>query len=223
MKPNIHNLLLLCIISFSIAACDGGSASDRTEIAFTETIDIFRNGSPGLAGEFVGREITGFIVGYTLENTEPITRYIGEFPRVTLPGAGPEFGTCNDGNIHLAGLDVSSEHPIYLSAKIIGDTGAEDVSTDSNCHCDSRIDEIAIGGFAVFVEGVSYPLQLEGFKITGPALCPNVADGHHVAGDREFGGAVDIMGAVVLRVAPGGTTILADVSLSMVESEGRRS
>jgi len=210
-------VFILLFLAASMISCS--NRSDKTEIAFTETIDVFQVSSPSLPARYSGIPITGFVVGYSLDNTAPIQRYIGEFPRATLEGAGEEFGSCNDGRKHLIALDPSPDRPLRMTAKVIGDTGAEDVSHDRNCNCDSRIDEIAVEGFAVYFQGMSEPLQFDGFKLSGEELCPNIEDGHLVRGDREFGGAVDIMGAVILRVAPDNSTILADISLSMIESD----
>lgn len=212
-----HLILFIGFLAFTIIGCD--SDSDGTEISFVKTIDVLRNGNPGLPSAFDDMAVTGFVIRYNLDNVIPITRYVGEIPLASLPAAGDEYGLCNDGTAHLVALDASPDRPLGLTANIIGDTGAEDVSEDNDCKCDSRIDEIAISGFAVYFAGMEEPLQFDDFKIVGKALCPNIADGHLVSGDREFGGAVDIMGAVVLRVAADNSTILADISLSMVESD----
>ena len=136
-------LLSIAVLTLFIAAFTSGcdDRSDSTEIAFTETLDIFDLSSPSLPSSFEGRPITGFVVGYSLENTEAITIYTGDIPRATLEGAGAEVGPCNDGRRFHVALDPSPDRPLRMTAQIIGDTGAEDVSTDRNCRCDSRIDQ----------------------------------------------------------------------------------
>ncbi len=220
MKTYISIFLSISILTLFISCTN---SSPKTEIAFTETVDIFQVGNQGLLPEYDGVRITGFNLGYPIYNRDQVTRYIGDIPRATLDGAGLEAGICNDGDKHLVALDPSPDRPLLLTAQIIGDTGNEDVSDDRNCRCDSRIDEIALQGLVVFFEGGLPPLQFANFKLSGESLCPNTVDGHLVSGDREFGGSVDIFGAVVLRIAPDSSTILADVSLSMIESESRGS
>ena len=205
------------LIVLTLASC--GPRSEKTEVSFTTTIDVLQVGGITLPSEFDDVPVRGFLTGDPFADTDPVTRYIGEFPRATLRGAGPEVGACNDGQRHLVALDPSPDRPLTMTAQVIGDTGAEDVSTDDNCRCDSRIDEIEINELTVFFDSELDSVQLGKVTLTGSTLCPNIPDGHLVSGDREFGGSVDIFGAVVLRVAPDRSTILADISLSMVESD----
>lgn len=207
--------LAMCIIT--LIACT--PKSDKTEVSFTTTIDILQVGGITLPANFNGVPITGFLTGDPFAAIDPYTRYIGEFPRATLPGAGFEVGDCNDGDRHLIALDPNPDRPLTMTAKVIADTGGDDVSDDRTCRCDSRIDEIAIHGLTVFFGSPTDSVQLGEVTLSGDMLCPNILDGHLVSGDREFGGDVDILGAVVLRVAPDNSTILADISLSMVETD----
>ncbi len=208
--------LPLAVGIITLIACT--PKSDKTEVSFTTTIDVLQVGGITLPANFSGVPVTGFLTGDPFARIDPYTRYIGEIPRATLPGAGPEFGDCNDGDRHLIALDPSPDRPLTMTARVIADTGGDDVSDDGTCRCDSRIDEIAINELTVFFGSPTDSVQLGKVTLTGDALCPNIPDGHLVSGDREFGGEVDIFGAVVLRVAPDNSTILADISLSMVET-----
>jgi hypothetical protein len=106
-----------------------------------------------------------------------------------------------------------------FTAEIIADTGGDDVSDDRNCQCDSKIKSIEIPSLAIYFEGVASPFGIQPLRIEGDVLCPNIPDGHLVNGDREFGGDVEVFGAIILRVAPDRSTLLADISLSMVEAD----
>ncbi|MCS6773487.1 MAG: hypothetical protein NZ693_05155, partial [Thermoflexales bacterium] len=54
----------------------------------------------------------------------------------TLPGAGPEFAACNDGDRHTIRVDSG---PIQ-SLVVIGDTGSTDIDTSGDgCRCDTKI------------------------------------------------------------------------------------
>jgi microsomal dipeptidase-like Zn-dependent dipeptidase len=54
------------------------------------------------------------------------------------PGAGSEFGACNDGDI----ITPSIARGPVRQFKIIGDTGSSDISADGDCHCDTQIRRI---------------------------------------------------------------------------------
>lgn len=75
------------------------------------------------------------------------------------PKAGEEFGLCNDGEVFGAD-ETSILGSLVRSANLIGDTGAEDVSHDTNCQCDARIENIVFND-----------LELE-LRRTGEADCP---------------------------------------------------
>ena len=214
LKVSLRSVYALLVLT--LFAC---TKSDKTEVAFTTTIDVLQAGGITLPVNFAGVPVTGFLTGDPFARIDPYTRYVGEFPRATLPGAGLEVGDCNDGDRHLIALDPSPDRPLTMTAKVIADTGGDDVSDDRTCRCDSRIDEIEINELTVFFGSPPDSVHLGKVIITGDLLCPNIPDGHLVSGDREFGGEVDIFGAVVLRVAPDNSTILADISLSMVETD----
>ncbi len=55
--------------------------------------------------------------------------------------AGPEAIQCNDGDVIDSSM-ITITGGLVRSITLIGDTGADDVSDDNNCHCDTRIDDI---------------------------------------------------------------------------------
>ena len=57
----------------------------------------------------------------------------------TLNEGGFELGSCNDGTVHKMQF---KERDFVHFAEVIGDTGADDVSNDLNCRCDSKIKTI---------------------------------------------------------------------------------
>jgi len=155
-------------------------------------------------------------MGYSLENTAPVRIFTGNFGPGTLPAAGGEGIPCNDGESYAFSV---TDSPVTMLVKIIGDTGGDDVSDDNDCHCDTKIDYIELLNFAVYFNDVEVPLQFPDLKISGTALCPNIPDGHLIAGDREFGGDVEANGTITIRVADDNSTLMADVSLHMIEIE----
>lgn len=77
----------------------------------------------------------GFIIPHVYKSIQ--------IPRTVLPRSGTEWGLgCNDGEKHIINL-VGSNGIIEL----IADTGAEDISDDADCGCDSKILRVLIPSF----------------------------------------------------------------------------
>jgi hypothetical protein len=215
MKNDVIQTICTLILVLAVAvSCD--RPADKTEIQFITTIDVLENSSLE-EPEFVrDLPVRGFILGYELEDRTVVTQAIGVIQNRTLPAAGSETPPCNDGEKY---NPVAVDDPVIHSMGLIADTGAEDVSDDNNCGCDSRIDFIQLRHIEVFYDGYPTPIQYASLQITGDALCPSIPGGHHVRGDREFGGPVDVGGGVVLRVDPVSNRLVVDISLFMVESD----
>jgi len=70
--------------------------------------------------------------------------------RIAMPTAGAEFMKCNDGTAYaLTQLSDYNMAAFDLDIRVIGDTGAGDISSDRNCDCDSKIDYINISNLQV--------------------------------------------------------------------------
>jgi hypothetical protein len=179
-----------------------------TEIRYEETVDVFENGSH--AHPDPGTPILGFSFGYDLP-AEVIRFARDSVMGLTLPAAGAEIGACQDGEVFRRAV----YRKVINSFGLIGDTGNEDVSDDRDCHCDSRIEYIHLDNFTVYFDGPYEAQQLIDFRIEN--LCPNIPDGHHYSGDREFGGKVYANMWITLRVLPDNSSIVADVKLHMHE------
>lgn len=210
MRTPLYLLVALALMTGS--SCK--RTSGLTEIRFSNSFNVFEYGSPALPESYAGLPVTGFILGYSLENTEPVTRFEGAFGPTRFAAAGGEAIPCNDGTAYAVAI---TDSPVTVMMRVVADTGGDDVSDDRNCHCDSKIESMTLYGVAVFFEGMDVPLQIPELTISGDVLCPNVPDGHLVSGDREFGGEVQVDGSIVLRVADGRPGLLADVGLHMIE------
>jgi len=113
---------------------------DKDIISATWSKIILKGGS---------NEIEGFDACY-IPSREPIfKKEIVLSNTFRLPKGGAEFIGCNDGTIK----DVKTS---YGLAKIIGDTGGEDISDDYNCKCDSKLVDIIFREIAVKYKSNSY-------------------------------------------------------------------
>jgi hypothetical protein len=210
MKNPFYPMTLILIISSLLMSC--GGPSDGTEIEFTTTVNVLEQGNLSVPDEYRDLPILGFYFGHDLPRGPVLRTSFAEISNWRLPAAGPEFAFCNDGDIHTRALVDN----FLTSISLIGDTGNEDVSDDIDCNCDSRIESIAFNHLEVVYEGAVGP-QYEGFELKGDFLCPNSVEGHHIAGDREFGGEVEASISVTLRVLPDNSALVADITLHMIE------
>ena len=132
-----------------------------------------------------------------------------------LNGAGFEAIVCNDGEKF--GFGTGSTLLNFM--EVIGDTGGDDVSEDTDCHCDTRIHAIEFNGLAVEFEtgpGIQFsPSRLEGNSL----MCPNIPAGHLIRGDKEFGGPVNVSASITLRVADDRRALLADITYRVIETD----
>jgi hypothetical protein len=152
-------------------------------------------------------DVTGFRLGLDLD-APLLTRATYSSGVRRLPAAGHESPPCNDGTPH-----TLPRNELFTHAEAIGDTGAEDVSHDRDCHCDShvrvrlanlRIEGSPTGG------GVVAPWTFD-----GDDLCPNMVDGDLISGDKNFDSPVDAELTATLRVAGG--RLLLDVRYTLEE------
>jgi hypothetical protein len=60
--------------------------------------------------------------------------------------AGGEFGVCNDGDV-IANPTITGD--LISAIELIGDTGGDDISSDSDCHCDTQIKSITFNDVVV--------------------------------------------------------------------------
>jgi hypothetical protein len=207
---NLTYLLLSILIVPLLISCPG--APDGTEIQYSTTVNVLTQGSFPLPDEYRDMSIQGFILGLDLLGGPVLRTSSAEISNWILPAAGAELAFCNDG-------EVQTRRPVgelLRGISLIGDTGNEDVSDDTDCHCDSRIDNILFNRLEiVFSEFES--IGFDNLQISGDILCPNSAQGHHIAGDREFDGEVDASISVTLRVLPDNSALVADITLHMIE------
>lgn len=210
-------VFLFLLVTWSILTA--GSCrrpSDQTEVRFAGTFNALDYGTPALPADYANLPVTGFVIGYSLDDTEPVTRFSNTFGPARLPGAGAEAIICQEGSAFAFAITGS---PVTFLMRIIADTGGDDVSDDRDCHCDSKIESITLFNLALFFEGMDIPLQIPELTIRGEVLCPNIPDGHLVSGDREFGGDVMVDGSITLRVEDGRPGLMADVMLHMIEAD----
>jgi hypothetical protein len=69
----------------------------------------------------------------------------------TFPGAGGEFGGCNDGKV-FSFPSHKIKGNLVQELHIIADTGGDDVSEDDNCHCDTRVEKITFKPFGLLIK-----------------------------------------------------------------------
>lgn len=193
-------------------SCD--HASDRTEIRYSTTISVLEQQTiPYTLSE--DQLISGFYLGYDL-NDRPLRQTLTyELPEQRLEAAGSEAIACNDGKKYSFG----SGSTLLNFIRVIGDTGGDDVSDDGDCGCDTRIDAIEFNGLEVAFDvgtGIQFsPSRLEGKTL----MCPNIPGGHHIRGDREFGGPVNVNASVTLRVSDDRRALLADIMYHVIETD----
>jgi hypothetical protein len=211
MKKTIYAVTLsLCFTAFS--ACEDDP--DRTEILYQTTINVLENQTlPYTLAE--GDRIAGFYLGFDLNN-RPLNQSVTfELTERRLDGAGGEAIVCNDGEKFSFGAGST----LLNFMEVIGDTGGEDISEDGDCHCDTRIHAIEFNGLDVEFEtgpGIAFsPSRLEGNSL----MCPNIAAGHLINGDREFGGPVNVTASITLRVSDDRRALLADIMYHVIETD----
>ena len=73
-----------------------------------------------------------------------------------LKEGGPELWGCNDGDQY----EMVTNKQTVKSIKIIGDTGGQDISTDRDCKCDSKIQRIDFNRIQVILSDFSVPNDL---------------------------------------------------------------
>lgn len=206
----MKHLFLITISLYMVLQATCLRRTDATEIRYEETVDIFAFGSQQNPAS--GTPILGFSTGTAIP-PEAVRVAKDSILTLTLPAAGAELGACQDGEVFRRAV----YRKVINSFGLIGDTGNEDVSDDRDCHCDSRIEYIQMNNFTVHFADPVGPVQLESFRIEN--LCPNIPDGHHYSGDREFGGKVFANLWITLRVLPDNSSIVAEVKLHMHEIE----
>jgi len=74
----------------------------------------------------------------------------------TTPAAGSEFIACDDGDIS-TGPGELSVSGVIERIEVIGDTGAQDISDDSNCHCDTQIRSLKLTSVELTLDGGIVP------------------------------------------------------------------
>lgn len=199
MKSSVGKVALLMLLCVAGIQCE----SD-TVLLYRETIDVLDHIQPPVE-PMRGRTISGFTVE---DGTETRHRRYSFGPRQRLlEKAGAEAIACNDGTPS----DFAHGDPLVRITSLIGDTGGDDVSDDADCHCDTRINYIAFSDVNVFFEDGT-AVTLEGKRLEGRyTMCPNIPDGHHVRGGRDFNGAVRVTYGITLRVSDDNFSLLADV------------
>jgi hypothetical protein len=200
----------LCLTALCLISCEPDD--DRTEILYQTTINVLENQTlPYMLDE--GDRIAGFYLGFDL-NDRPLNQSASyTLSEQRLNGAGSEFGICNDGEKYNFGIGST----LLNFIQVIGDTGAEDVSDDGDCGCDTRINVIEFYGLDVLFESGDHiafsPSRLEGNTL----MCPNIPAGHLINGDRDFGGPVKVDASITLRVSEDRRALLADITYHVVE------
>jgi len=124
----------------------------RKELVYTSTKKI--KGFNVLKHDGSGNKtVSTFVATYTYQSYGKGAR------RTTMPNGGSEFGICHDGKPYglTSYIDDSDPnayemHPYQTIIKVIGDTGAGDVSGDRDCGCDSKITDLTISGLLVEIE-----------------------------------------------------------------------
>jgi Astacin (Peptidase family M12A) len=64
--------------------------------------------------------------------------------------AGPEFGICNEGEVHVSGRDFQIRGTLVRDMEIVGDTGHQDINT-GNCGCDTGVRNIRFHPVRVYM------------------------------------------------------------------------
>lgn len=209
MKNQFYPIVLILVISSLLISC----ADDGTEILFSTTVNMLEQVSSGYPPGWEDLPITGFYAGYGLPPETLLTTWTTGVEGWILPAAGPEFGICSDGETY--SRDIESDFLRIVT--LIGDTGENDVSDDADCRCDSRVESIEFHPFTVVFAEFPDTVHIPYLSLRGDFLCPNSAEGHHIAGDREFGGEVETSVSVTLRVLPDNSALVADITLHMIE------
>lgn len=93
------------------------------------------------------------ITGFKIAGETYINRFAYTSVNKILPGGGAEFIGCNDGTIY--SVD-NIDRRFIERLRIIGDTGANDISADPDCSCDSRIEELKIKSFPIYIYDSQY-------------------------------------------------------------------
>jgi hypothetical protein len=209
MKNCFYPMMLILVISSLLMSCE----DDGTEILFTTTVNVLEQVSSGYPPGWEEWPIAGYYLGHGLPPDALLRTSSAEVSEWILPGAGAEFGICSDGETYSRDVNINFLRIVTL----IGDTGAEDVSDDADCKCDSRIESIEFYPFTVLFDGVPDTVRVPFMTLSGDFFCPNSVEGHHIAGDRDFGGDVNTSISVTLRVLPDNSALVADITLHMIE------
>jgi len=198
--------LLACTFLLTASTCNTGG----TVIQFAETINFLDHIQPSTAA-MTGRRISGFLLGDFDSERDLLQRHQFGPVSFALSAAGPETPPCNDGTPLL----VDTGDPWVRILSLIGDTGGDDVSEDADCHCDTHIQFMEFGPLELrFADGGV--LRLPASRMDGRRLlCPNIAAGHLLRGDREFGGGVAYNVRATLRVADDGSGLWADIQYTV--------
>lgn len=203
MRHSVLRILTM-VLMLALAACE----PDPTSITMTRTIDIYE--SQGIP---LRSPITGFRYA-TEDGLIPVvlTEATWTAERRRLPAAGPETPPCNDGEAHTLSATSGSRN-FLMAAEVIGDTGSDDISDDTDCGCDTHIKRLAFTSLQV--EPADEHLQFANLELGKRELCPNLGQDVH-SGGREFGGAVDLELSTTLRVADG--RLLLDVTYAVTSA-----
>ena len=195
----------MAVLAVLLMAACGSTASS---IEMRRTFDVL-DLQPDLR-DFIGSEpITGFRIGPEVD-TPVLTEATWTAETRTLPAAGPETPPCNDGTPHrLVKAGERGLHDLLLGVEVIGDTGAEDISPDRNCQCDTHVSRLSLND--IRIEPRPSPGSsrgTSGIRLGREQLCPNRLD-DLVVGDNEFDGPVTVDLTATLRVDAG--RLLLDV------------
>lgn len=197
-----YRLLFITTVAFLL--CTSMTCQRGVGFRYRTTIDVLSNVRPAVSPS-TGRTIIGFKLG-DFEDPREVLRTASFGPRqYEIPAAGPEFGICNDGTP----LERVHDELLVRVLGLIGDTGAEDISTDGDCHCDAHVKYVELQPIEViFADGENLRIPTPG--LPGRTLmCPNTS--HAFGGRTEFGGGVIATFAMRLRIADGGSRLLADI------------
>lgn len=179
MKNRSLIILILLAVIFNANTCDDG-----TRIRFAKTLNLLEIITPAYTPS-TGRFITGFsLPDHTGEPTLVRRIFSTGNTQFAIPGAGTETPPCNDGT-PLTRATNAPTAPLVRIVSLIGDTGGDDVSDDSDCRCDTHIQRLELANIIIhYADGIQSSLgnrTIQGRYF----LCPNIPEGHLVTGDRE--------------------------------------
>lgn len=180
-----HALFLLA----PFIACDDTS----TTFMMRRTVDLHAR-----FGATTPSVLTGFQLGGDLD--APVRTRAEARVTATLPAAGAESPPCNDGTAHVRRV---TGDPMFVGdfVSLIGDTGAEDISTDRDCGCDTHISRMSFTLIRMVPSLPNLP-DLGSVTLGKADFCPNTLD-DLVVGDTNLDGQVEVTMTAVLEVRGG--------------------